>query len=248
MMEILRMTMHLFWKYNNERHYSINTKRLALRKQLDTYMPDGLLIRHKLSFTNRMLLIGRTQIDEIISPLQTHVNMNVDIDLFICCSHISGQIKRPLTIVFASAIFHQQFTAYIRFHLFIADKQVMKLLGYQNVAYIVPQGSYVGGQRLMKKDLKRGIMFIEQDKCEAAVMSIYVNGAGLNCQIMNSIIFMGPFTFNYQIKQANGNSFQLLLTLKSFCQATLSRHIDRKWAYISFNLYLFIHDVDMHAS
>jgi hypothetical protein len=89
----------------------------------------------------------------------------------------------------------------------------MKLLGYQHIAYIVPQGSYVGGRRLTKKDLKRGIMLIEQDKCEAAVMSIYVGGAGLNCQTMNSIIFMAPSTSDYQIKQAKGNSFQSLLLM-----------------------------------
>lgn len=111
------------------------------------------------------------------------------------------------TIVFASAIFHQQFAAHVNPHQLFADKQVMKLLGYKNVAYIVPQGSYVGGKRLTKGDLKRGIMLIERNECDAAVMSIYVGGAGLNCQSTNSIVFMSPSTSEYQIKQAKGNSF-----------------------------------------
>lgn len=111
------------------------------------------------------------------------------------------------TIVFASAVFHQQFAAHVIPYHLVIDKQVMKLLGFQNVAYIVPEGSYVGGRRLTKRDLKRGTMLIEQNKCEAAVMSIYVGGAGLNCQTMNSIVFMGPLTSHYQIKQAKGNLF-----------------------------------------
>lgn len=69
-------------------------------------------------------------------------------------------------------------------------------------------------------------MLIEQDKCEAAVMSIYVGGAGLNCQTMNSIIFMAPSTSDYQIKQAKGNSFQsLLLTIYQAGSRDLVRKI-----------------------
>jgi len=120
----------------------------------------------------------------------------------------SDRREKKRTIVFASAVFHQQFAAHVVPHRQFIDKQVMKLLGYRNVAYIVPQGSYVGGRRLTKGDLKRGIMLMEQGECEAAVMSIYVGGAGLNCQTMNSIIFMGPMTSDYRIKQAKGNSFQ----------------------------------------
>ena len=118
------------------------------------------------------------------------------------------------TIVFANEAFHQQSAAHVIPHQLLTDKQVTKLLGYQNVAYIVPEGSYVGGQRLTKRDLNRGVALIEQNECEAAVMSILVGGAGLNCQSMNSIVFMSPLTSDYQIKQAKGNSFvSLFLTV-----------------------------------
>jgi len=118
------------------------------------------------------------------------------------------------TIVFATAVFHQQFASHVNPHQLLADEQVMKLLGYQHVAYVVPEGSYVGGQRLTKRDINRGVMLIEQNECEAAVISILVGGAGLNCQSMNSIVFMSPLTSDYQIKQAKGNSFvSLFLTV-----------------------------------
>ena len=131
------------------------------------------------------------------------MNLQEGVELFKYWSHTSEQ--GGLSSLPSRSF--MQFAAHVIPHHLLADKQVMKLLGYQNVAYIVPEGSYVGGQRLTKRDFNRGVMLIEQNECEAAVMSILVGGAGLNCQSMNSIIFMGPLTSNYQIKQAKGNSF-----------------------------------------
>jgi hypothetical protein len=68
----------------------------------------------------------------------------------------------------------------------------------------VPENSLMGGQRLTKRSIKAGLQWIKNGECDAAVMSISVGGAGLNCQSMNAMVFMAPPTSDSLRKQAKG--------------------------------------------
>ena len=87
---------------------------------------------------------------------------------------------------------------------------MLQLLDFKNVAYIVTEGSVLAGQRLSKKFIETGLLSIKEGKCDAAVMSILVGGAELNCQSMNKIIFMDSLTSDVVKKQAKGNSSEIL--------------------------------------
>ena len=62
-------------------------------------------------------------------------------------------------------------------------------MGFKNVAYIVMEGSIMCGHRITSKMIDEEVHNITEDASEAAVMSILMGEAGLNCQTMNQIIF-----------------------------------------------------------
>jgi len=84
--------------------------------------------------------------------------------------------------------------------------QVIRLLGFRNVAWIVSEGSIIAGERVTGHIAREGRRKIEDGLCDCALVSIHVGGAGLNCQTMNRIVFMDPPTSDVQMRQAKGIS------------------------------------------
>ena len=73
---------------------------------------------------------------------------------------------------------------------------------------MVAEGSVMDVTQSM---IDHGIQTIVDGTCDAVVMSILIDGAGLNCQSMNRIIFMDPPTSDVQRKQAIGKISSFLL-------------------------------------
>jgi hypothetical protein len=82
--------------------------------------------------------------------------------------------------------------------------QVLELLGWQKVAYVVGEGTMIGGRRQTAGKNKAMFQSLQSGEMQAGVLSIKVAGAGLNCQHMNTIIFMAPCATETIQTQAKG--------------------------------------------
>jgi hypothetical protein len=81
-------------------------------------------------------------------------------------------------------------------------------LGYKNIAYIVSTGIYGTVKVTESQTLIRATELLAHGKADVGIFSLNVGGAGINCQTMNAVIFMGPC---YRIaiqEQAIGISFE----------------------------------------
>ena len=65
---------------------------------------------------------------------------------------------------------------------------------FNRVCYVVAEGSLLCGKRVTAKTLEQDFEAIVAGECDAALMSVTVGGAGVNCQTMNRIVFMEPPT------------------------------------------------------
>ena len=72
--------------------------------------------------------------------------------------------------------------------------QVLELLGWQKVAYVIGEGTMIGGRGQTAEKNKAMFQSLQASEMQAGVLNIKVAGAGLNCQHMNMIIFMAPCT------------------------------------------------------
>jgi hypothetical protein len=76
---------------------------------------------------------------------------------------------------------------------------------FKRVCYVVAEGSLLCGKRVSQRTLDQDFEAIAAGECDAALMSITVGGAGVNCQTMNRIVFMEPPTTDTARKQAKGH-------------------------------------------
>jgi hypothetical protein len=77
-------------------------------------------------------------------------------------------------------------------------------MGFKNVAVIVAPGTVIKGKRVTKQDSVNAADMISSGKADAALLSILIGGAGLNCQTMDTVVFMAPCTSNAKQVQALG--------------------------------------------
>jgi hypothetical protein len=62
------------------------------------------------------------------------------------------------------------------------------------------------GRRWTKKTLAAMFAKVQSGGCDSAVASLTVAAAGLNCQTLNAVVFLGPCTTDAAETQAKGNS------------------------------------------
>ena len=61
---------------------------------------------------------------------------------------------------------------------------------FKRGCYVVVEGSLLCGKRVSQRTLDHDFEAIVAGECDVALMSVTVDGAGVNCQTMNRIVFI----------------------------------------------------------
>jgi hypothetical protein len=62
----------------------------------------------------------------------------------------------------------------------------------------------MNGERISRKKNRQMMEMVNSGQADAAVLSVMIGGAGLNCQKMNAVIWMAPCFSAAQERQGNG--------------------------------------------